>query len=167
MQNNGNQFKHTGSWLHLGSLCCFGFWIAPLITWRCWQDTTVRESIHRLGLSRRPSESRRVVHLAGREIEHLFFMEREWARVKWDRRVCRHSRAVAPRLSVRGNDRQQIREAAARWLTPALSDWQRKTHRRFSSLVINSVCLVSEVEATPGAQSRGCLLKSILNKGVF
>lgn len=100
------------------------------------------------------------VHLAGREIEHLFFMEREWARANWDRRACRRSCVPATRLSVRGNDRQQIREAVAQWLTPALSDWQRKTHHRSSSLLIHSVLL----EATLSAGCRNCF---VLHNGGF
>lgn len=43
------------------------------------------------------------------------------------------------------DDRQQIREAEARWLMPALSDWQRRTYHYFSSpvsSVINLICLI-------------------------
>lgn len=82
---------------------------------------------------------------------------------------CFH--VIVMHLSARGNDRQQIREAEARWLMPALSDWQRQTHHCFSSLaslVINPVCLVLKVEAPLSAGSWSCALKSILkNKVIF
>lgn len=106
----------------------------------------------------------RAVHLAGREIEHLFFMEREWAPVKWDRRVSA-APARSRRVCLRAAMTDSRSEAAARWLTPALSDWQRRTHHRSSYLVINSVYLVLKVEATVSAGRRCCSLKSSLHKG--
>lgn len=51
------------------------------------------------------------------------------------------------------------------WLTPALSDWQRKTHHHSSSLVINSICLFLKVEVTLSAGCRYCFLKAILHNG--
>lgn len=82
---------------------------------------------------------------------------------------CFH--VIVMHLSARGNDRQQIREAEARWLMPALSDWQRQTHHCFSSLaslVINPVCLILKVEAPLSAGSWSCALKSIpKNKVIF
>ena len=58
-------------------------------------------------------------------------------------RVVPLLRVIVMHLSESGDDRQQIREAEARWLMPALSDWQRQTYHCFSSpasSVINLIC---------------------------
>lgn len=76
--------------LRLISHCCFQPWNYPhfsLITWTNWQDV-----LGRIHPPTRPCILHafwrtRAVHLTKREIEHLFFMEREWVRVKWDRCV--------------------------------------------------------------------------------
>lgn len=73
--------------LRLLSHCCFQPWNYPhfsLITWTNWQDV-----LGRIHPPTRPCILHafwrtRAVHLTKREIEHLFFMEREWVRVKWD-----------------------------------------------------------------------------------
>lgn len=81
------------------------------------------------------------------------FMERtvrarERTCFKWDEcvraRLCVFLLRVM-HLSASVDDRQQIREAEARWLMPALSDWQRRTYHYFSSpvsSVINLICLI-------------------------
>lgn len=84
--------------------------------------------------------------------------------------VCFLLRVIVMHLSESGDDRQQIREAEARWLMPALSDWQRRTYHCFSSpasSVINLICLISKVEAPLSAGSRSCSLKSIQKNRVI
>lgn len=151
-----------------------------LITWTSWQDMPGR--IHP---TTRPCFLHafwrtRAVHLAKREIEHLFFMEEiegERVCVKWDRCVCMRARVcvfllcvIVMHLSESGDDRQLIREAEAQWLMPGLSDWQRRTYHRFSSpalSVINLICLILKVEAPLSAGTRSCNLKSILKNRVI
>lgn len=79
-------------------------------------------------------------------------------------------RVIVMHLSEIGDDRQQIREAEARWLMPALSDWQRRTYYCFSSpatSVINLICLILKVEAPLSTGSGSCSLKSILKNRVI
>lgn len=152
---------------------------SSLITWTNWQDVPGRIHPPTRPCFLHAFWRTRAVHLAKREIEHLFFMEeieREWVWVcvKWDRCVCVCVcfllRVIVMHLSESSDDRQQIREAEARWLMPALSDWQRRTYHCFSSpasLVINLICLISKVEAPLSAGSRSCSLKSILKNRVI
>lgn len=137
-----------------------------LITWTGWQDVPGSISIHPPTRPCIPHAFWRTpaVHLTKREIEHLYFMERERVRVKWDRRVCFRFCAIAVCVSACGNDRQQITEAEAHWLIPAPSDWQRQTHHCFSSTassVINPVRLILKVELLFSARSGSCTLINI------
>lgn len=170
-------------WYHTVAFSPINYPRFSLITWTSWQDVPGRIHPPTRPCFLRALWRTRAVHLAKREIEHLFFSWREKNKVcafmresecVWhETGVCVHVfllGVVVMHLSESADDRQQIREAEAWWLMPALSDWQRWTYHCFSSpasLVINLICLISKVEPLLSAGSRRCSLKSILKNRVI
>ena len=167
-------------WYHTVALSPINYPRFPLITQTSWQDVPGR--MHSPSKALFPAfflkDTSCPLSTEGNWTslfhgEKTASVSRERVCVKWDRCVwaCMFScfGVIVMHFSESADDRQQIREAEARWLMPALSDWQRWTYHCFSSpasSVINLICLVLKVEA-PLSATRSCSLKSILKSRVI